>query len=384
MNLLCSEQKISISGINQGNWSTTKGGNPVVSMERMLFILKNARSLEDQFELLDGIMLDNYGAYYASRFEGFKSVSAEMALIYDESEQRNRPFSKDFNLYRIELYSFSNSFVPSTRYQQLVLIANYTNKIEDNQYWLVDCKNELPQPLTFELLKNKGLVIPFEEQNFVSPFQFYVRNPDGSMKLLYEEKPNTMKIGEYISSSFRFIGIQKLGITVRSLRDQFKKFQGKYARWKNLSAELLASLFFISHERYIQNQPLDLLFDRLNDCCIHIEVMHNAITLLNKLYKLDIKLNQAEGLMLFESIAAMNSAEFERLTLSKEECIKKLLKYLEENKYAVFKLFDFRSRKCNPRWPFLYALDTAEYLATDPMIAATYHDDLLLFFGSYQ
>lgn len=383
LNLLCTEQKVSISGINKASWSTLNGGNPVVYMERLLFILKNARSLDDQFKLFSGISLDNYGAYYASRFEGFKAVSSEMALHYDAEEQNKLPFNKHFNLYRVELDSLSGVFAQSKSYMDLIRFASHDNDDYDgdSSFWLINCANALPQPLNLEQLKNDGLAIPFNKKAFVSPYQFYYRNEDGHLELLYAEKPNTLTKAEYYASSFRFIGIQTSGITVSSFSEQFALLKSRYMDHMNLSGELLGSLFFISHGRYIEDQALDLLFQTLNHATIHQEVIINAIHLLTKLYKLDIKLNQAEGFMLFQSISGMNSAEFEGLNLSKEDCITKLLTQLERNKFATFKLFDVRTKRFNPKWPFLYALDTAEFLAKDPMIQATYHDDLLLFSG---
>lgn len=199
------------------------------------------------------------------------------------------------------------------------------------------------------------------------------------MELLFAERPKAPSREEYYSACFRFIVTQTAGIMVSSLVEQFTQFKSQFWGEVNFSGELLGAMFFVSHERLDESQPIAPMFNSLNRAAIHKEVINNAIALLTKLYKLDIKLNQTEGFMLFESISGMNSAEFEGLRLSKEECIKKLLTQLEQNKFAAFKLFDFRSKHSNPKWPFLYALDPAEYLAEDPIIAATYHDALLLF-----
>lgn len=381
LTLLCAEQKVPIAGINSTDWSTPRGGNPVVYMERMLFILKNARSLSDQFKLLEGITLDNYGAYYASRFEDFKAVSAEMHLTYKAEAQNKQPYNKHYNVYRVDLESLAEPYAHSQRYSQLTEFASYYRDEDSSPYWLVNCSNELPQPLNLEQLKSAGLVIPFERKAFVPPYHFYKSKADGSMDLLFSEKPKIMTKFGYYAMSYRFLGMQKSGITVSTFRDQFEEFKKGFWGEMNLSGELLAVLFFISHERFIDGQPLLPILTSLNHASIHKEVINDSINLLNKLYKLDIKLNQAEGLMLFESIAGMNSAEFEGLRLNKVDCIRKLLTQFEHNKFAAFKFFDFRTKKSSPKWPFLYALDTADYLAKDPIIAAAYHDDLLLFSG---
>ncbi len=380
LNLLCTEQKVSINGINEHQWFIPKGGNPVVYMERMLVILKNARKLEDQFKLLTGISLENYGAYYASRFEGFNAVSAEMHLTYDPALNQGT-FNKNFNQYRVDLDTIIEPFITKISYFQISYIASFYAKRPENKFWLVNCTNELPQPLNLEQLKNDGLIIPFDRDAFLPPYQFYSSNPDGSMKLLYSEVPMNLEPEDAYASCFRFIGLQTSGITASSLKEQFDKYKLGFIGDTDLSAELIASLFFISHERFIDTQSLTPLFNTLNRASIHKEVITSSIKLLAKVYTLDIKLNQVEGMMIFESIANMNSAEFEGLGLSKVECINKLLTQFESNKFAAFKLFDFRSKNMNPKWPFLYALDTADFLAQDPIIDATYHDDLLLFSG---
>ncbi len=224
-------------------------------------------------------------------------------------------------------------------------------------------------------------MIPFNHKAFVPPYQFYRSKSDGSMRLLFSEPSTILKKEEFQAFCFRFIGMQSTGITVSSLSKQFTEFMSRFLGGFDLSGTLLATLFFVSHERFIESQPLKPILNSLDRASGHKEVIIDSIKLLTKLYQRDIKLNQAEGAMLFESVSGMNSAEFEGMGISKKECIEKLLTQLEQNKFAAFKFFDFRTKKSNPKWPFLYALDTAEFLAKDPMIAATYHDDLLLFSG---
>jgi hypothetical protein len=381
LHILCAEQKVPISGINSRKWATPAGGNPVVYIERMLVILKNARSLKDQFKLLKGINLDNYGAYYASRYEGFKAVADAMHLLYDVEAQAQRQFNKNFKYYRVELEQLAEPYAEAQEYLQYARFASWRGEKDPIEFWLIDCSNKLPEPLNLADLQRAGLAIPFEKKRFVPPYQFYFHRSGGNIELLLAKKPLTLSKKEYYSACFRFIGIQSTGITINTLLEEFYKFRSSFLGDPDISGELLALMFFVSHERFIENQSLDPLLTSLNNARIHMEVLNNSINLLTKLYKLDIKLNQIEGLMLFASISGMNSAEFEGLHLSKKDCIEKLLYQLEKNKFATFKLFNFRVTNCNRKWPFLYALDTAEYLAKDPIIAANYHDDLLLFSG---
>ena len=94
--------KIDINRINT-TWQTPVGGNPLVYMERLLTILKNARDLNEQLDCLSGINLDNYGAYYASKYEDFKIVSQEMGFKYDPDQQDQLPYNQDFQFYRTDL-----------------------------------------------------------------------------------------------------------------------------------------------------------------------------------------------------------------------------------------------------------------------------------------
>ena len=81
---LCKKKKVPIELINC-DWSTPQGGSPEVYMERLLTILTNARNLNEQMQCLPGLVLDNYGAYYASKYNNFKVVSKEMDFRRENS-----------------------------------------------------------------------------------------------------------------------------------------------------------------------------------------------------------------------------------------------------------------------------------------------------------
>ena len=377
LNLLCTENKVARDAFDQANWTTPGGGNPVVYMERLLTVLKNARDLHDQFKGLHQLSLSNYGAYYASKYEGFKSVSAVMKLEYDVEAQKQRAFNKNFHLYQVDLDSLYNVITQGAIYKEHARWASRLAKF----YWLINCAEELPQPLDLKQLQNAGLAIPFTEKDFIPPYKFYFVGEDERLSLLLDEKPPFVQTDDCYALGYRFIGLQASGITVSSFCEQVEQYMMHIFGGYSFASQLLGTLFFVSHERYA-GTPLTKILSSLNHASVHHEVIDSALALLKQLYTLDIKLNEVEGFILFESIAGMNSAEFEGLGLDKEECIKKLLHQLQQNKFATFKLFDFRAKGgSSPKWPFLYALDTAEFLAQDPLVAAVYHDDLLLFSG---
>ncbi|MCC2666130.1 MAG: hypothetical protein K0S63_46, partial [Gammaproteobacteria bacterium] len=75
---LCKEHNILDLGcLSNVKWYT-RYGHPVVYMERLITILKNARNLEEQIECLEGITLNSYGVYCDSKYRNFKIVSYEM------------------------------------------------------------------------------------------------------------------------------------------------------------------------------------------------------------------------------------------------------------------------------------------------------------------
>lgn len=286
--------QIDIGRIN-GKWETPVGGNPLVYMERLMTILKNARNLSEQVDCLDGIKLDNYTAYYASRYEGFKVVSSEMALTYDADAQDKLEFSPDRHVYMVDLdYMFSTP------------------------------------------MNNKD-----------------------SFKLCC-----------------RYIGQQQKSIPLKQYSSEIIKRADRDFFYNKKA--MLTALMFVAHERYTNVPPFAKLLAQIEYTNNH-DVLDQAVMTLFKLFKLDIRLSPAEGMIICTRLAAMNSAEYESLGIGKVEYIKKIYNFMLEDKYAVFKCFQTLAALPNDRWPFAYALDTTEFFRKDPEIAKKYKQDLLLF-----
>jgi hypothetical protein len=303
---LCDAQKVDISRINKSTWSTPKGGNPQVYMERMLCLLRQARTLDEQLNELDEIVLDNYGAYYASRYEGFKLVSKCMKLTYDAKGWNRQPFNPNARLYKSSLVS-------------LYYMRSY-------------------------------------------PFLSY---------------------GSGYYACFRFIGQQTTGITLTSLRQQLSDYDGSDSnRTRETSRDaLFYSLFFASHERF-KGRPLNDLFKNvgyLKNSAEGHTLVHSTIKKFLELYRSDIKFNEIQGLAILSEIAAMNSHEFESgWGISKIRALDAIFAYAAMNKLAVFKYMEFNAY--DPRFMIL-AIDAANLLRQDPLVADVYADDLLLFAG---
>lgn len=248
LQILCLEKKVSIEGIN-ADWSTPNGGHPRVYMERLLFILKNARDLDDQFKGLEGLCLTNYEAYYAARYEGFKSVHRAMRFHYDPEQRDARPFNPNFSFYPVDFKSLLDKYILSKEYD----IGFYPKSSKN--LWLINCENELPQPLDLNALRASGLAIPYCGNDFIPPYKLY--HAEGEhLNLVCEEKPVRFSKEQIYALALRWIGMQSSGITVHSLKAQFDDFSSNYWEEISLSSELLTTLFLVSHERFKGDTPL--------------------------------------------------------------------------------------------------------------------------------
>ena len=143
--LLCGDDETLLQRLNT-NWSTLIGGQPVVYMDRLLKILQKARNVPEQLLSLDGLVLDNYGAYYAACYEGFIAVHPTMRLIYDSEKLNAMSFNRDFQLYRIELDTLCELMKREGR-----LVDNLRDK-ED--LWLI-ASNDVDIKAPFESLVHK-------------------------------------------------------------------------------------------------------------------------------------------------------------------------------------------------------------------------------------
>lgn len=304
--------------LTKPGFTTPVGGNPVVYMERLLTILENTRDLKEQFDHLKGINLGYYGAYYAVKHEGFQLVASEMALQCDHAQRDALPFNSEANLYRGSLDAMWKQLEPASH------PSSFSRK------WL-------------KLRKNTR--VPFE-------------------------------------SFYRYIGTQAKSIALKTLLQGFSKYNEEFYDKPNHSRTLLGLLLFVGHERYQGGQDANLTY-RLLDKLYRLEndanAMDTALETLINLSHSDIRLNEIDGPILLDQLTGMNSVEFQGSGFDKSQIIEKLIAQLRSNKFAVLKTLSWIGTHSNFKWPMLYALDTAEFLAQEPMIAATFSESLLLF-----
>ena len=324
---ICAHNNHLVSDINIVFWETPNGGNPVVYMERLLCILKNARSLTDQLRLLRNetqpLVLDNYGAYYASCFEGFTAVAPVLMQLQYNAEEHNASKVYSQWLYRCELS---------------MVVDYYIKKISSTQH----------QSTTKTLLQ--------------------------WAKLMY-----------------RFIGWQTHGITVYNWHVNFllnmqKKFRINLSTAHTISgvkeelSMLLMQLFFVIHDRYTEQHNEYLTHDyNTFSRCSRRETFDSVIKNLYKLYCANLKFNGMEGQMLCTDIGLMNTREFEGYSISKESSIDTLFTWLlVNNRYTTLQFYAERFT-LSTRFPVIFALDTAAFFAQDVSVASVYGADLLFF-----
>jgi hypothetical protein len=379
---LSATQLQAITSITGHNHVRSGGGNPLVYMERLLTILRNTRNVSEQLDCLDGITLSNYGAYYASKYEGFNIVSKEMGLNYDLDKQNQIAFNPNAQVYRVELEGVKE-FVDDDH----SLFNLLYRKEEKNDFFLIQCEDKKITSGKFEKLQqNPNQVIPYSKSDFNPPYRLFYRNKkeNGDISFIKIKSKNSIPFEQFHEMAYRFLGEQKKGIPLKLYAEGYNKYMSKFLFFSGDNSRIVfTALFFMAHERYSSGitdaNSIDDFLNTIERLDLHKNVIIEVNRALLKLYQLDTRLSPAEGMAICDRIGLMNSAEFEGLPLSKNKYIKKLFECLQNNKYATLKCLKKFSERSNFKWPFAYALDTAEYLANDARIAQTYQDDLLLF-----
>lgn len=90
-------------------------------------------------------------------------------------------------------------------------------------------------------------------------------------------------------------------------------------------------------------------------------------------------MSDVESYEICQRISLINSRGFESLRLNKYQYIKKLLQTLIHHKQATQKMFQKLAEKPRNKKPFVYTLDTAEFLLKSREIAIYFKNNLLLF-----
>ena len=118
-------------------------------------------------------LLDNYGAYYASKYEGFYIVSKEMGFHYEPDKQNALTFHPDASLYRVDLEQ---------------LIDNSTSELKSRFQGLRGDKilheKLIEKAYRFIGQQRKGISVPTYVRGLKATFRNYLGFPDLSNSIL--------------------------------------------------------------------------------------------------------------------------------------------------------------------------------------------------------
>lgn len=331
---LCQKEDLDPEAV-QHDWERPEHGNPLVYMERLITILRNARSVREQVQSWSVIhdrhknthsfSLSNYGPYYASMYEGFSLVATLMELEIPHLIQKSQPFNPHFKLYRTALDKIANVLT----YDEDIYQAQ---EMRPHQYWLI------------------------------KPDNWY---------------------DSVISLCYRFLGQEEQGISLQSFCDIAQAYKDqKYGKgsWYHGNSALLAALLFLTHKPVGDpRQALFQFFDVMENADNDSKALMTVIRRLTGLYNRDIRLDISQGTVLFRILRGMNSAEFQGYGISKAALLDRLFDQLQQNRLAVLNLFDVLETRGYFKFPLSFALDTAEVLREDPEVASFFQDDLLSF-----
>ncbi len=371
---LAEQNDLPLNLINEKKWSHPKWGSPVVYMERLITILKNARNVSEQLEhlchkpdkeeMIDG--LRNYGDYYASTEEDFKLVSPIMELEYKPEEASEKPFNKEAAVYRTTLSNMKTSW------ESIVDCSVFENK-----------ENETYSYHYHDLYVLKSDLSSIDETS--------VKNPHSLSSNQTIEPP--AHIYQYDAEQKRYIRITNSFISEEIQKINAYRFIGQQAKSINFSEfvnqrdDKLLILLFMGHEQYqglisaeeFSNQYIPFVRSD-TEMAFKKPIEGLLIQKLIELYEAGIIFNEVDGLAIVKQLNRIRYYFYKKELTQFQEPINQFFEILRENPHAMLKCLNaLPSDPLTP--PFLNdVLITAHLLTLGCLqIASLYKDDLLLF-----
>ncbi|MFC3907782.1 hypothetical protein ACFORL_01635 [Legionella dresdenensis] len=395
LSVLCDKNRVDIAKINS-DWTTPEGGHPAVYMERLLTILKNARNLDEQLVCLKGLKLSNYGAYYASEFGHYKTVSKTMRHGYNPAHSNAREFDINQKYHHVSLEQLSE----------------YSKTSHYSEYFIKNClfieTDKIKLTLEeFQQLSEQGKVHPYSKkryeefkENKSKYLPFYRHDGKNAAVRTFEPLGHRFDENSYtrfmpgqqisradlLAIAYRFLGLQQSSIRVDAFEKLLEKLNDEYQFYNGIiyPEKLFALLFAVCHENYDPKADLLELFSQIMS--MQQDDLAYLNTTLVKLYSRDIKFKTDDLYTLVRMIGGMNSAEYEgfegrhnKSDFTAKHIIDRVAQATLKNKYAVFRTLEWRRKYGSLKWPLNFAMDSADSLVQNPVIAANYRDDLLLF-----
>ncbi len=370
--ILCAKEGVSLDKILNTNWSTSKivyhnyygrdykyhlqqlptpGANPVVYMYRLLSILKNARSVSEQLNNLDDIVLDNYGAYYASKYEGLKLVSKEMHFYPPNSFEdqclkldkaikmaldRAAQPGNEKSLEMLKLITEKQEIGRSIKIDDIIedtikRIRDYIHPYRRHEY---NSNTGRSIDSLLESLSDDKTIRALPEE--LNPVKIYneicsqAKKEVSVYRVELEDLSESLKKGEqnfdeFVVLAYRFLGCQPHGAKVLDFKEALEAYR---ASTKNPDPQvILTMLLFISHSRYDGTEKLGQLLLSIGK---HGASLKDINKQLLDLYKSDTKLSEKEGLYIF-NVLLSNETEGPKL-------VSKLFELLKTNKEAALNM----------------------------------------------
>ncbi|MDP3562551.1 MAG: hypothetical protein Q8R83_10285 [Legionellaceae bacterium] len=392
-----------------GRWTHKKSGNPLVYMERLLTILKNARDLNEQVSLFDADLI-------LMEVSSSKPDAALSMYLSESSGPRIIKRGRDYLL-------FSKSI--DDKWELTTLDRDTIEKQDDLDFEYVDSLghpntgnllkfDKKHQPLYDHIIHKKAHLahVPISLGNYdgyyaslyeefklirkVMGFNYDPEEQDSQAYLpegtiyksylnelvKYELSESGWSVGEdvinqrllFAQKLYRYIGQQSKAIRLSNFVIPYELKQASVNSDMGLVGVLF--LFFVAHAGYQGDKDIGSFLEDM-DKLFEIEelvpvMFKELITLLDQ----GTFLNEQEGRAICASLSQLDSAESKAFKFDPCAYVGKLFLNLKQNKHATLRLIDHLGKN---RFHFGYALDTGEYLGQNSIIAAFYHDDLLLF-----
>lgn len=312
---LCQARNVDIANF-YGNWQLPAGGHPAVYMRRLLFILRSARDLEEQFITLENLDLGQNGPYYAMR-EGLRVVSASMFLSYRAEEHASIPYNAHRKVYQVSWY---------------------------------------------DLLNNNGKLVKGYE--FADLYRFVAQH-ENAISVNSLQKIFAEYCDKYITEGLEYTMFKPFVLLM------FSVVHEGYINEKRVldkSDEDLLSKFFIDYLRSAtsDNKTVNIILNHLLEL-FNLDIKLDTKALSAVTYAIS-GLNSSE----IETLKSSNPN-------IKKDLLEKLFTRLRADKYSALRFLYLFAEIANRKFPIDYCLDMADYLAGDSEnVKSLYKQELLV------
>ncbi|MFA5959745.1 MAG: hypothetical protein WC785_04445 [Tatlockia sp.] len=405
-----------------GQWETPQGGQPGTYMQRLLTLLTNARDLPDQLSALaprkfgspeqnaKALMLDAFGAYYASKYEGFTCVASCMDFVYNPVALHAKPFHSGFQCYRTSLDTLYNMVTVQGAYIILNESELIACKLENGLYrtWAIDSTKETLSTGSFESLQKEGKAIAYVDYvvtgDILPPaFKLYIVYDYGQGSAFQRIHPSLpISPQNYYRHVYRFMGQQLAGMPTQMFINTFQKVLSygrkySYPEHENecnfsMQLRLMECLYYITGARFkgVLNankkfcgksvSTFEWIFKNAESICI--KEMLDKLACLKQLHEQQVNFNDLEAeyyiaIQDFYSIERKHDGDIYAFMVF-QDYPRLLNRQLMANRYATLQFIRVIGAQKTIRGTS-YALYSLEYLSRGANVGNALQDDLLLF-----